>query len=202
MKHIRPLALFAGLILLLPACTPEGVAVSTAASAGTAARQERGFAQAIADTGTRAEVIGYWLEADERLLTQARVVVHEGRALLTGAVDDAALRERAEKEASRASGVSRIINELQVDPDYDLGDAAVDEKITVTLRSRMLFDGSISSSNYALDTVDGVVYLFGIAQDRGEIERVEAHASEIARVRRIVNHLVLKRDPGRPPDRR
>ena len=62
---------------------------------------------------------------------------------------------------------------------------------------KTLADLEIADINYTFDTVNGVVYILGIAQDREELDRVTTHASNIAGVAKVVSHAVLKDDPER-----
>ncbi len=50
--------------------------------------------------------------------------------------------------------------------------------------------------NYSIETVNGVVYLIGVAQSQEELDRVINHARQISYVRRIVSHVRIK---GAPP---
>ena len=47
-----------------------------------------------------------------------------------------------------------------------------------------------------METVNGIVYLIGIAQNQKELDRVLAHAREINYVRNIISHVRVKK--GRP----
>ena len=59
-------------------------------------------------------------------------------------------------------------------------------------------DGDVLSINYSVETVNGTVYLIGIAQDEAELVRVIEHARGIEDVKRVVSHVVLKDDRRRP----
>ncbi len=48
-----------------------------------------------------------------------------------------------------------------------------------------------------IEAVNGAVYLMGVAQDQGELDRVVAHAKDLAYVRQVVNYVRLKDDPTR-----
>ena len=54
------------------------------------------------------------------------------------------------------------------------------------------------SINYSVETVNGTVYLLGIAQDEAELVRVIEHARGIEDVKQVVSHVVVKDDPRRP----
>jgi osmotically-inducible protein OsmY len=71
-----------------------------------------------------------------------------------------------------------------------------DAWVTAQLRIKLTVDGEIKAINYAIDTVNGTVYLMGIAQDSMELERVTAHARNLKYVRRIVSYVRLKDKTG------
>ena len=55
----------------------------------------------------------------------------------------------------------------------------------------------MQSINYSVETVDGTVYLMGIAQNGSELQRVQDHARNLAYVRKVVSYVRLKDDPKR-----
>lgn len=183
----------------LSGCTVEGTALSLGFSAVDSARQERGFAAAVGDTRIRYDINRYWLSESAELFVGVHAAVHERRVLLTGTVGTEALKRRAVEIAGAASGVREIIDEIIVMPEYDALRKARDEQIVAELRSSIVLDATILSSNFALDSVDGTVFLFGIARSHAEIGRVESHAAEIGFVRRIVSHVIVRDDPRRRP---
>ena len=65
------------------------------------------------------------------------------------------------------------------------------------LKLKLAMDDRVTSINYSVDTVSGVVYLFGIAQDSAELDRVTYHARNMDYVLKVVNHVWLKTDPRR-----
>src|SRR5690606_5518926 len=117
-----------------------------------------------------------WLNFDHTLFGKVGLEVYEGRALLTGAVTSEQTRADAVRLAWAASGVTDVINEIQVVTDTSLIDTATDAWISAQLRSQIAFDKQVYAINYAIETVNGVVYLIGIAQSQAELDRVIAHA--------------------------
>ncbi len=166
--------------------------VGAGASVGNAAMQERGFKKTMADTGTETKIAANLLNNSANLFVDVSVEVHEGRVLLTGAVEKPADRIEAVKIAWQADGVSEVINEIQARDDSDLLDAARDRWITTKLGTLITFDKQIKGVNYSIETVNGKVYLIGIAQSQAELTRVVNHARSIEYVRRVITHVRLK----------
>ena len=176
----------------LGACTPAGVVVGAGAGAGVAAAQERGFKGAMDDTEIRLNINDLWFKESVSLYSKINLQVQEGRVLLTGNVPDPETRLNAVRLAWQAKGVREVINEIEVNDKSSLTDSAQDTWIATQLKAKLLVDSEIISINYSIETVNQVVYLMGVAQNQAELDRVIAHAKNIAYVRRVVNYVRIK----------
>ena len=123
----------------------------------------------------------------------------EGRVLLKGSVPTPQDRERALGLAKGVAGVREAIDGLQVGEDGGTLGYMQDTWISAQLKSRLTIDLAVLHINYDVETVNGVVYLIGIAQDEKELERVVAHARDVPGVRRVANHVTVKDHPRRLP---
>jgi osmotically-inducible protein OsmY len=180
-------------------CTPAGVAVGAAASAGVVAAQERPVSAAIDDVAIEIEINALYLEHSTTLFIDVSVDSVEGRVLLTGKVEKPDARIDAARLAWQAGGVLEVMNEIEVTDQSGLLDYSRDVWISTQLRSELLLDKHVRSINYSVETVNGVVYLMGVAQHQSELERVVGHARDIAYVRRIVSYVRLKDAGAAPP---
>ncbi len=165
--------------------------IGAGATAGTAAMQERGFKTAVSDTALHAKIGAVYLINKVNLLRVA-VDVHEGRVLLTGSTPKPKDRIEAVRLAWTVEGVKEVINEISVRNSSGLMDAARDHWVSAQLRVKITFDSTIYSINYTIDTVNGTVYLLGIAQDATELQRVRAHARALDYVRGVISHVRVK----------
>lgn len=181
--------------LSLPGC--GGLATGAAARAGIAVVEERSVGDVIDDLTIRTELNHIFFDDDIELYGDVSFGVVEGRVLLKGSVPTREDRVRAIQLAWKATGVREVINELQVAPDGGVLDYARDTWISTQLKSRLLLDMDVLSVNYDIESVNGVVYVIGIAQDKRELETVIGHARAIEDVRRVVSHVILKDDPRR-----
>ncbi len=184
----------AGAGLTLGGCT--AVVIGAGAAAGVAAAQERGLKGAAADTRIRLAINRLWFEESTSLYRKINLQVQEGRVLLTGQVPAPEARVTAVRLAWQAEGVAEVINEIGLGDASSLLDAARDQLIAAELRARLLADGAIASINYSIETVNGSVYLIGVAQNQAELDRALSHARNIAYVRRVVDYMRLKTDPS------
>jgi osmotically-inducible protein OsmY len=187
-------------LLMLAAGGLQGcvaAAVGAGATAGVAASQERGVKGATNDTAIRAEINHYWLQKDEKLFLNCNLQIHEGRVLVTGAVKDADTRAEAIQLAWKAKGVREVINEVEVTNEGGVGAYARDTAIVTELRSKLLFAKDVDSVNYSIESVNGTVYLLGVAQNQAELDKALNIARNVSYVRRVVSHVLLKDDPRR-----
>ena len=81
-----------------------------------------------------------------------------------------------------------------VEDDSGVLDLARDKWVSTQLRLKITFDSKIKAINYAIDTVNGTVYLMGVAQNEWELSLVSNHARNLDYVRRVVSHVRIKPD--------
>jgi osmotically-inducible protein OsmY len=195
------LAPFALLLLAAPALQGcIGVAVGAGAATGVAAAEERGIKNAANDKGIQLAINDRYLKENQYVWRKLSVTVIEGRVLLTGVVGTEYSRDEATRLAWAASDrINEVINEVQVTSSGDLLDSANDSWITTQLRAKIATDKEIVDINYSIDTVNGTVYLIGLAQSDAEIVKVTDHARTIKGVRKVISHVWLKTDPRRRP---
>ena len=181
--------------LALSGCV--GVVAGGAATAGVAVAQERSVGAAIDDAAIKFQINQLLFERSEKLFLDVRTSVVEGRVLLTGSVTDPDDRIEAARVTWQSDSVKEVLNEIQITNQAGIVNYFKDKRIVLQLRFRLITDGDISDINYTIDTVNGVVYLMGIAQDDAGLERVTNYARNIAGVTKIISHVRLKDDPRR-----
>lgn len=183
------------LVLALGGCV--GAAVGAAATGATVAAQERSVGDAVDDLTIRTTLNKLFFDESVDLFNQVSFSVVEGRVLLKGAVERPDHRIKATQLAWRAAGVREVINEIQVTDQGGIVDYAKDTWISAQLKTKMMFAKDVLSINYSVETVNGTIYLMGIAQDQKELDRVIALARDVPDVVEVVSHVVPKDDPSR-----
>ena len=175
--------------------------LSAATTTGLAMAEERTVGDAVKDLTIQAELNHLFFQDDLELYQDVSFSVIEGRVLLKGTVPTQEDRVRASWLARKATRVSEVINEMEVLDEGDVVDYVRDTWISARLRTRLLVDFDVLSLNYSIETVNGTVYLMGIAQDEAELSQVTQHARNVDGVKDVVSHVVLKDDPRRPAPR-
>ena len=184
---------------VLSACAGPVLLAGGAAGAGIVAAQERSVGAAVDDTAIQLQIKHHLFQASEDLFNRVGSEVHEGRVLLTGVVPTPEDRVEAVRLAWQANGVREVLNEIQVSDRDGIIDYFKDAKITAQLRFQMLRDRDVSDINFSVETVNGIVYLMGIARTGSELEKITTYARNIAGVQKVISHVRLS--GGRPREK-
>jgi osmotically-inducible protein OsmY len=177
-------------VFLLSGCL--GLAVGAGATAGVAVAQEGGITGAVTDTSIQLQINNLWVKNNFDMFRKLDMTVKEGRVLITGSVPSPDMRVEAIRLAWQVEGVKQIINEITVDEGHGIGGLVTDSWVTSSLKTKFMFDKYIQSINYNVETVNGNVYLMGIAQDQRELDRAMEHARNTRYVKNVVNYMRLR----------
>lgn len=183
------LALTAAALLGLTGCM--GLIVGAGATAGVAAYSERGIDGAAVDMKIHGAISTAFFEADEMLPIDIGVEVYDGRVLLSGVARDEKMRADAVRLTWATTGVNEVYNEIQLAGGGTVN-LAKDSWITTQLKTTITFDKQIMAVNYSVETVNGTIYLIGLAQSHEELDRVVAHAREVDYVKNVISHVAVK----------
>ena len=178
--------------LALSGCTGAVVGVGTAAVA--ASTTEKGFSTSVSDGVIFAKLKDRFIQVDASLLTSIDVTVNDGAVLFTGKVKKPEDKIEATKLAWEIKGVREVVNELQIIDNSSIKDLAKDLAATATLRGKMIADKDISSLNFSIDVVNGIVYLSGVASTPEEINKVVSHAKNLRFAQQVVSYIILAKD--------
>lgn len=185
-------ALMLSLSLALSACAPALVGVGTAAVA--ASSTEKGFSTSVSDGVIRTKLSDKYLRNDVDLVQAVSISVNEGAVLLTGNVETQDKKINATRLAWEIKGVREVVNELNVSSNTSIKNKAKDFAAAAQLRLKIIGDGDVSSLNYSIDVVDGVVYLSGVAETQEERARVVALAQELPFAKKVIDYIILSSD--------
>ena len=177
---------------LLSACA--GAAVGLGSAAVAASTTEKGFSTSVSDSVIFAKLKDKFIQTDAALATSITSAVNDGSVLLTGRLDSQEQKTTATRLAWEIKGVREVVNEVQVADQPSLKDRAKDFAASAQLRTALIADQNISSLNYSIDVVSGVVYVSGVAADDAERNRVIAHAQELRFAKKVLNYIILETD--------
>ncbi|HEY0900924.1 MAG TPA: BON domain-containing protein [Micavibrio sp.] len=184
----------------LSSCTPVGMAVGAGATLGVASQQEGGISSAADDVRIKAMIGDKWFKYKVDTFSKLSTTVDQGRVLITGVVQNPDDRVEAVRLAWQVEGVKQVINEIRVADSDGLPGYVRDKWITTRLRTQLTFEKNISAVNYSIDTVQGTVYLMGVARNQAELDRVIGIARTIPNVKEVVSYVKPRGEPvaGQP----
>ena len=192
MRMIRlPILLLLICPLFLSACTGWGIVTGAAAVTGISAAQEGGIKGAFNDTKIEIMINEAWFQYDVDAFRKLETTVKQGRVLITGVVQNPDHRVEAVRLAWRVPGVQPVINEAQVAESEGFKGFVKDTWITSRLRASLTFDRAVQSINYNIDTVQGIVYLMGVAQNQKELNHVIEKVRVTPGVKQVVSYVKL-----------
>lgn len=182
------------ILMFLPACTPIGFVAGTGAAVGVSAAREGGIKGTAKDFQIKALINDKWFKYDINTFSKLNITVNQGRVLLTGVVQSSSDRVEAVRLAWQVEGVKQVINEIRVAKGDGMSGYVKDQWITTRLRTSLTFNKDVQSINYSIDTVNGTVYLMGVAQNQTELDRVIEEARVVPNVKQVVSYVKMAGD--------
>lgn len=186
--------IFISLSILLIYTGCAQVAVGGISKSVLVAKEERTVGTFIDDTVIAARLKNLYFNNNEKIFFNVDVEVNEGRILLTGTVETSDIRIEATKLAWGISDVVTVINEIQISDNENILDYADDLVITTKINAKLLINKEINNLNYNIDTVNKIVYVIGIAQNKNELEKVIGIINGVYGVQEVINYVRLKED--------
>ncbi len=145
----------------------------------------------IDDTIMQKNLIARLTLTEKKYFLSIQVEVLDGRIFVTGKVDEPEEKIKITKLAWETKGVRSVKNAIQIKGKSNFKSTAGDIVITSQLKSAMIFNKKIKSSNYTLETINKKIYIFGIAFDEDEREQVIKEAKEIYNVEKVIPTIYL-----------
>ena len=183
------------LILLLIAIILSGcVGVSSSGVFGTGvsvALDPRSVGTQIDDSIMQKNLSARMILLDKKYLLSVKSKVLDGRIFLTGKVENPEDKLKLTKMAWETEGVRSVRNDIKVKEDFNFKQSAKDLLITSQLRTALIIDKEIKSTNYQIDTYKKKIYIYGIAMTSNEKEKVIDEAKQILDVKDVIASILL-----------
>ena len=152
-------------------------------------KENRSIGTYVDDTLIKAQLKNEYFSTNETIFFNVDVEVNEGRVLLTGTVETSDLRIEATRRAWGINGVISVLNELQISNSDSILDYADDLVISTKIRAKILLDSNINNLNFSIETVNGIVYILGIAQDQKEVNHILEIINSVYGVEEIIDYI-------------
>ena len=131
---------------------------------------------------------------DKKYLLSINSKVLDGRIFITGKVDNPEEKLKITKMAWETKGVRSVRNNLIIKKEFNFKQSAVDLLITSQLRTALVLNKKIKSTNYNIDTYKKKIYIYGIAQTKEEQEEVVNEGKSIPDVKTVIASILLVED--------
>lgn len=127
------------------------------------------------------------LDKDEQIKSEARVnaVSYSSRVLLIGQVPSENTKSTATDLAKGVDGVNDVYNELRVSPKITIGQISKDSWITTQVKSKMLVDDRVKSTDVKVISENGEVFLLGNVT-QAQADAAAEIASKVSGVQKVV----------------
>jgi len=145
----------------------------------------------IDDTLMQKNLVARLTLAKKKYFLYIQVEILDGRIFLTGKVDEPEEKIRITKLAWETKGVRSVKNAIEIKGYSNFKSSAKDILITSQLRTALLFNRSVKSGNYTLETINKIIYIFGIAIDDEEKREVIDEANKIYDVKEVIPTIYL-----------
>ena len=182
--------------LLLNSCVGSS-SVGVFGSGVSVAFDPRTVGMQIDDSIMQKNLIGRLALTKKKYLVSLGVKVLDGNIFLSGKVDEPEEKLKITKLAWETKGVRSVKSAINIKGQTNFKNTAKDILITSQLRTAMIFNKSIKSSNYNIDTINGKTYIFGISITKDEKKEVINETKNIYGLQEVISSIILVEDLSR-----
>ena len=134
------------------------------------------------------------LTRDKKHIISVKTKVLDGRIFITGKVDNPEEKLIITKLAWETKGARSVRNDIKIKEEFKFKQSAKDLLITSQLRTALILNKNIKSTNYQIDTYKKKIYIYGIAITLEEKDLVISEAKEILDVEDVIASIILVED--------
>ena len=134
------------------------------------------------------------LTRDKKHIVSVKTKVLDGRIFITGKVDNPEEKLIITKLAWETKGARSVRNDIKIKEEFKFKQSAKDILITSQLRTALILNKNIKSTNYQIDTYKKKIYVYGIAITLEEKDLVISEAKEILDVEDVIASIILVED--------
>ena len=119
------------------------------------------------------------------------VRVIDGTAILSGRVEKAEDKLKMTKFAWETAGIKAVRNDIIIADETSFKQRAKDILISSQFNAALLLNKKINSRNYNSETINGKIYVYGMAKTTAELEEVIKEGKLIPDVVEVVPSIIL-----------
>ena len=151
----------------------------------------------IDDSIMQKNLIGRLTLNNKKYIIDINPKVLDGNIYLSGRVDEPEEKLKIIKMAWETKGVRSVQSTITIKGKSNFKSTTKDILITSQLKTALIFDKLTKASNYTIDTINGKIYIFGIAMTKEEKEKVISEANQIHGVEDIIPSIYLVEELSR-----
>jgi len=133
-------------------------------------------------------------QVNSKYIISVSTKVIDGHIFLKGTVDTVDEKILMTKLAWKIEGARSVKNNLKVKDKFSLKNEAKDLLITSQIKVALLANKKVKSVNYQINTVNQIIYIFGIAQNEEERREVINEGKQILDVKNVDATIFLVSD--------
>jgi hyperosmotically inducible periplasmic protein len=192
-RHI-PLALSLALAATLVAGCNREPAVTTSAATPSTTSSTSSMSTDVADTMVTTKVKAALLGDSDVKGLDIKVETRKGLVMLSGFVDSRAQIDRAISITRAVEGVTNTENNMTVRNDQSTaGNTMDDGMVTAKVKTALLSNDGINSSDIAVVTNRGEVQLSGFVDNQAQVDQALVVARAVEGVHGVVNQMSIKK---------
>jgi len=134
---------------------------------------------------------------EKKYLIKLSVKVLDGRIFINGKVDEPEEKLKITKIAWETKGARSVKNNISVKKEFSIKIFALDVLISSQLRTALILNKKVKSSNFNIDTINQKTYVFGIAHNNDERKEIIQEAKQIVDLKELVTSILLVSDLSR-----
>ncbi|MDA9740657.1 BON domain-containing protein [Pelagibacteraceae bacterium] len=187
-------------ILVLALLTLSCVGTSSVGIFGSGvsvAYDPRTVGMQIDDSIMQKNLIGRLTLTDKKYIISISAKVLDGNIYLSGKVDEPEEKLKIIKMAWETKGARSVQSTVTIKGNSNFKSTAKDILITSQLRTALIFNKLTKATNYTIDTINGKIYIFGIAMTKKEKEKVISEADQIHGVKDVIPSIYLVEELSR-----
>ena len=193
MRKFLLITLFSSILFSCVGTTSVGIF----GSGVSVAYDPRTVGMQIDDSIMQKSLIGRLTLTDKKYIINISVKVIDGNIYISGKVDEPEEKLKIIKMAWETKGVRSVQSTVSIKGNKNFKNTAKDILITSQLRTALIFNKLTKATNYNLDTINGKIYIFGIAMTKDEKEKVISEANEIHGVKEVIPSIYLVEELSR-----
>ena len=154
----------------------------------------RSIGTQIDDSVMQKNLLARLILRDKNYILSISTKVLDGRIFLTGKIDNPEEKLQITKLAWETKGVRSVKNDIKVKEEFNFKQSAKDLLITSQLRTALIFNKKIKTTNYQIDKNKKKIFIYGISLTAEERKEVINEAKEIMDVEDVIASILLVED--------